>query len=265
MFRFQDNLPEVYINESRDFQLLARLSDVLFSGLKYDIDSMVNILDAMLAKDRMLELMCTKIGFFPKIEIDSQVLKYIISSFPYIIKNKGNKKSIEYAINAILKAENSQKIIEKPLIDIINKIDQEYLGRDPYTIYIYTNVKIYNKKALKELLRYVLPSGYSYKIGEYSKIGQGNLDILSQKDKINIININKKYNAQLRLPNTDLTINYDSNDSLTPNQKYRLGNLADAYINAYNTIEIVTPNTGTGLEDEDSNNIKFIKSINEDN
>ena len=42
------------MNESRDFQILARLSDVLFSGIKYDIDSMINILDATLAKDRML-------------------------------------------------------------------------------------------------------------------------------------------------------------------------------------------------------------------
>ena len=54
MFRFQDNIPDVYINESRDFQILSRLSDILFSGLKYDIDSMVNILDASLVKDRVL-------------------------------------------------------------------------------------------------------------------------------------------------------------------------------------------------------------------
>ena len=138
MFRFQDNLPEVYINESRDFQLLARLSDVLFSGIKYDIDSMVNVLDATLAKDRMLQLMCTKIGFFPRVDIDSQVLKYIIASFPFIIKNKGNIIGIQAAVNAILKAENNPDAIGEPRVIVINR--QEESGRDPYTIYIYTTI-----------------------------------------------------------------------------------------------------------------------------
>lgn len=54
MFRIQDNVPEVYINESRDFQLISRLYDILFSGTKYDIDSMVNVLDATLIKDSMI-------------------------------------------------------------------------------------------------------------------------------------------------------------------------------------------------------------------
>ena len=47
-------MPQIYINESRDFQLISRLYDVLFSGVKYDIDSMVNILDATLTRDDLL-------------------------------------------------------------------------------------------------------------------------------------------------------------------------------------------------------------------
>ena len=87
--------------------------------------------------------MCTKIGFFPKVEIDAQVLKYIIASFPYIIKYKGSELGIKYAVNAILKAENDPKEVGEPLVIIVNK-DAIDIYREPYTIYIYTTVSIYN-------------------------------------------------------------------------------------------------------------------------
>ena len=142
---------------------MARLSDVLFSGMKYDIDSMVNILDATLARDTMLELMCTKIGFFPRIHIDANVLKYIIASFPYMLKYKGTRLGIEWAVNAILKAENNPDAIGRPNIVITSDKVVDTTGvQAPYTVYIYTTIQIYNKAALKEVLRYVLPAGYNY-------------------------------------------------------------------------------------------------------
>lgn len=165
MFRIQDNVPDVYINESRDFQLISRLYDLLFSGVKYDIDSMVNVLDATLIKENMLQLLCTKIGFFPRVDIDANVLRYIIASFPYIIKNKGNKLGIQYAINAILKAENNPLSVGKPRIEIINS--EASVNQQPYTVYIYTNIDIYNKLALDEVLRYVLPIGSAYQVNRY--------------------------------------------------------------------------------------------------
>ena len=139
--------------------------------------------------------MCTKVGFFPKIEIDSQVLKYIIASFPYIIKNKGSELGIRYAVNAILKAENNPDAIGEPLIYIIN--EERDLNRDPYTVYIYTTISLYNKSALKELLRYVLPAGYAYKLLSYSMIldGHDNPDIISQIDRINALKVNPTYAA----------------------------------------------------------------------
>lgn len=197
MFRIQDNVPEVYINESRDFQILARISDILFSGIKYDIDSMVNILDATLVKDRMLQLMCTKVGFFPKIEIDSQVLKYIIASFPYIIKNKGNELGIKYAVNAILKAENNPENEGEPIIDTINKSDPLGQNRDPYTVYIYSTISIYNKNALKEILKYVLPAGYSYKLLPHNSI-KNRPDIFKQSDLITMFKVSPMYTSSIR-------------------------------------------------------------------
>lgn len=243
MFRFQDNLPEVYINESRDFQILARLSDVLFSGIKYDIDSMVNVLDATLAKDRMLQLMCTKIGFFPNIEIDSQVLKYIIASFPYIIKNKGNELGIKYAVNAILKAENNPEAVGEPLVIIVNEEGEQ--GRDSYTIYIYTTIQLYNQAALQELLRYVVPAGYAYKLLSYTSLldGYDNPDILSQTDYINTFKVNQNYAAQIRTSADDPS-SLLSDEDISDYMK----DLANELVNAFDTTEI---STSTSIDPED--------------
>lgn len=189
MFRIQDNVPQIYINESRDFQLISRLYDVLYSSSKYDIDSMVNILDATLVRDNLLQLMCTRIGFFPTTNIDANVLKYIIASFPYIVRNKGTQVGVEYAINAILKAESNPQSVGKPHIVVQNAISDDLSEQDSYCITIYTTIDIYNKKALDEIMRYVLPIGVQYRILPYFTVGEVAPTIVLQDDKVNIAKV----------------------------------------------------------------------------
>lgn len=185
MFRIQDNVPEVYIQQSRDFQLLSRLFDTLLSGVKYDIDTVVNILDASKARDTMLSLMCTKVGFFTREEIDAQVLKYIIASFPYIVRNKGTVEGIQLAVNTILKAENTTDIYQLPIVKVVNA-EVEDKQFQPYTVYIYTTISAYNRRALKELLQYVLPTGYNYQLRSYSKLTEDQISLFEQSDYVDI-------------------------------------------------------------------------------
>lgn len=238
MFRVQDNVPEIYINESRDFQLVSRLYDLLFSGVKYDIDTMVNVLDATLAKDSVLQLMCTKIGFFPRIEIDANVLKYIIASFPYIIKNKGSKLGIQYAVNAILKSENNPSSTGKPYIEIINKLQQKDATLQEYTVYIYTTVSLFNRAALEEVLRYVLPIGSTYQILSYEKVfdGRDNPTMLAQQDTVTINKINPYFSSQIR--NGYSVYKYNDKDIvqtgvLDGNNKPNINKQIDHIIGAY--------------------------------
>ena len=150
---------------------------------------MVNILDATLIKDRMLDLLCTRIGFFPTVEIDAQVLKYIVASFPYIIKYKGTVQGIKYAVNAILKAENIQtkvaNTLDTVLVETVSKKIQNDLRSD-YTVYIYTSQTIFNTDALAEVFKYVLPAGFDYKLLLKSdKDAQyANVSIVKTEDKI---------------------------------------------------------------------------------
>lgn len=157
MFRLQDNTPEVYVNNSRDFQLFCRVYDCLVNGVRFDINSMTNVLDAMTIKDNMLPLLCTKLGFFTKEDIPNDVLRVILKSFPYAIKNKGSIRGIQYAVCAILKMEGTFEI---PEIIIDN---------DEYIVRIYTQVDIINKRPLKVYLEYIVPLGYDVSIERYVK------------------------------------------------------------------------------------------------
>lgn len=159
MFRLQDNVPEVYVNSSRDFQLLCRVYDCWHGANKFKIDSITNILDPETASDDVLELLATRVGFFPRIHIDGNVLRNIISAFPYIIKNKGTTLGITEAVNCILKSEIDPKSTASVILTIAdNNVD------------IKTMNDIYNKAALKEVLRYVLPFGYTYSLSLYSGV-----------------------------------------------------------------------------------------------
>lgn len=188
MFRLQNNVPEVYVNESRDFQLLCRLYDSLQNGIKYEIDTILNLLEPSAALDEVLELLCTRVGFFPKVQLDSNVLKYIISAFPYLIKNKGTAVGIKAAVYTILKAENDPKAVEQPEVIVTNK-STESGQYEPYMVYIFTYNDIYNRAALKELLGYVLPFGYGYTLNKLgSKVSSGDtLDIYSTTTELKVL------------------------------------------------------------------------------
>ena len=159
MFRVQRNVPEVYVNESRDFQLLSRLYDCWQGSVNYNVLSMVNALEPTTALDRVLELLATRVGFFPRVHLDANILRYIIASFPYILKNKGTSTGIREAVYAIMKAEVDPKATEEVVITI---------DTPDRNVTIATQNDIYNKIALREVMRYVLPFGYTYSLVRYT-------------------------------------------------------------------------------------------------
>ena len=163
IFRTQNNTPPIYVESSRDFQLFCRLFDTIVNSLRFRIKTILNLTNPMKLNDRMLQLYATKVGFITDKEIDANVLRYILAAFPYIIKNKGTKLGIEQAVYTILKAENT---VDPPYVEVINKSYEngELNNNKSYIINIYLAARIYNKVALEELLKYVIPAGYIYNI-----------------------------------------------------------------------------------------------------
>lgn len=156
IFRFENNMPEYWMNESRDFQLLTRLDDSIFMGQRADIATIQNLNDNKKCKNTFLDLLAKKVGFFTEEYIEDNVLRNIIGAFRIAVKHKGSKQGIIYAVTAILKAENSTG---EPEVRINANGD--------YAIDIYTPINLQNKLALREFLKYIIPTGFIVNIYSY--------------------------------------------------------------------------------------------------
>lgn len=153
-FRLQNNVPDIYVSESRDFQLLLRLYDSIFGGLRFDIDGMQSLTDTMHIKNTMLPLLSTKLGFFSNIDIDDKSLRYILCAIPYFLKYKGSLYGVKQVVNLYLKIMNTKAsvLISYSKDSIGNILDHSIqLGSDV----TFTNLPLLNK-----LLNLVLPVGF---------------------------------------------------------------------------------------------------------
>ena len=178
MFKVENHVPEYYLKESRDFQLFPRLDDILFMGQHYEASTINELNNPKKCKNLYLKYLAEKVGFYTDKYIPDKVLINIISAFRTAVKNKGTEKGVEQAVIAILKAENS---VEEPKFVITtNNLKDEW---EQYTINIYTPVKILNEVALREFLKYIIPSGYNYNIYAYD-----NADIEDRVVEVNTTN-----------------------------------------------------------------------------
>ena len=126
LFNVQDNLPSIYPNESRDFQLLCKLYDCINNGVMGDIKSMTSVTFTKECRDDVLRLLSTKLGFFPDIDISDESLRYILMAFPEIMKYKGSKAGIEGVLNVFTKINHLAYPIDYSLEGI------GYTKRDSY-------------------------------------------------------------------------------------------------------------------------------------
>ena len=53
VIRVQEMTPQVYTEDSRDFQLLSRLYDSVFNGVKFDTDSILSLIDTKSCRRNM--------------------------------------------------------------------------------------------------------------------------------------------------------------------------------------------------------------------
>lgn len=162
MFRIQNNVPEVYPDKSRDFQMFCRLFDVAFNSVKQSIDTMENITDTMSCDAVLLPLLKDKLGFFSSFELSDTELRYVLQAFPTIIRYKGSQQAITYITN-----------LYSRLVSPISSAAEVELRVDNgnYTLEVSSEKAVAKTQLLFELLKYVLPTGYTidYFVTEYEE------------------------------------------------------------------------------------------------
>lgn len=174
--KFQNLLPGVYTSESRDFQILCRACDVLFNGAKYDIDSMISTLETSNIRNTLLPLLKTKLGFLSNVHLTDAELRLILQAIPYIIKSKGSRKALFYAVNTYAKIHKLNSPITIVINNKITVSDVDSLGnprevyKNSYTIEIGLKSSFDDLYILTELLSYAIPCGYNLQYYYYNDL-----------------------------------------------------------------------------------------------
>ncbi len=151
MFRLQNNVPEIYVQASRDFQLFCRLYDAVQGGVKFSIDSLQDATSTKNCNASLLELLKTKLGLFTNTEVSEENMRLVLSAFPYIMRCKGSLRGVQYILNLFSRLTDEQ--------DAIGRIDEEKLITN-HELHVTFSKDLKNDTLLIELLKLILPVGY---------------------------------------------------------------------------------------------------------
>ena len=163
-FRLEDNVPGVYTDRSRDFQLLCRIIDIYLCGSINRTANMRNQLDLDNCNEDLLWAIAYMQGFTTKKFVPPAVLRNICKVFPYCIKRKGTAEAVRVAAYAVLSVDRLISGIDVTPISGGAEYDSSST-QEPYTIYIECNVQsTYQSPYLRyldEVLAFILPTGYA--------------------------------------------------------------------------------------------------------
>jgi hypothetical protein len=157
MIKLQNYTPEIYYKESRDFQFIGRLFDLVLNAIKTDTDLIYNIPLSTDSDEKLLELLALTLGFKPKKNYNSKQLRAICSVLPTILKHKGSIQALVLATNALLAAEG----VRQPL-------DYTLLPNQGITLYVAQELGDLN--LFTDLIDYLLPAGLSCNIIKESQV-----------------------------------------------------------------------------------------------
>ena len=195
LLRLQNRTPSYYCSESRDFQLLCRLYDNTVNAILYDVDTIPSILSTRNCRNTVLPLLQTKLGFFTEKEFNNVALRYVLESFPSLVKKKGALKAFEESLNAFIKINN-----------ILSPITI-YFSKEPLTLYnkftipdhsllIGINTGFEDTSILDEIFKYIVPVGIGYYFYFYTQVSAKTQQYI--KDNAKLIFVSHNINSQLR-------------------------------------------------------------------
>ena len=225
--KIENNVPETYCNRSRDFQLLCRLFTCVLNDTKFNIDTMLELVNSHLCRADMLQLLQTKLGFFSDKYITDEELRLVLEAFPAIVKNKGSLKSIKQAVNVFLKCKKINTSVQ--VVYTTKPTTIQGITVDEHSLVIGIESYLQDITILKEIFRYILPVGIGYYFYFYSQ-SELNLNVIF-KDSVKLFVVSNNVNSTIRT--NDTGYNYYTESSY-PNNNYA------AIINAVDTIQVVS-------------------------
>ena len=186
MIKLQELTPSVYYEQSRDFQFIGRLYDIVLNYIKTNADNLYTLPIGKNMDEKLLNLLAFTLGFQSKHHYNSKQLLAICSVLPLILKNKGSLNAILIAVNSILYAEG-----------INQALDYEFKNNN---LVLYLSQDLSDLTLLKDIMIYILPAGIGCDmIKEIQSVNKIET-ILTTKDEVTVYqDIASKFNRILNL------------------------------------------------------------------
>ena len=172
MIKLQELTPSVYYEQSRDFQFIGRLYDIVLNYVKTNADNLYTLPIGKNMDEKLLNLLAFTLGFQSKHHYNSKQLLAICSVLPLILKHKGSLNAILIAVNSILYAEG-----------INQALDYEFKDNN---LVLYLSPDLSDLTLLKDIMVYILPAGIGCDmIKEIQSINKIKT-ILTTKDEVKV-------------------------------------------------------------------------------
>ena len=184
MIKLQELTPSVYYEQSRDFQFIGRLYDIVLNYVKTNADNLYTLPIGKNMDEKLLNLLAFTLGFQSKHHYNSKQLLAICSVLPLILKHKGSLNAILIAVNSILYAES-----------INQALDYEFKDNN---LVLYLSPDLSDLTLLKDIMIYILPAGIGCDmIKEIQSVNKIET-ILTTKDEVTVYkDIASKFNKIL--------------------------------------------------------------------
>lgn len=184
MIKLQELTPSVYYEQSRDFQFIGRLYDIVLNYVKTNADNLYTLPIGKNMDEKLLNLLAFTLGFQSKHHYNSKQLLAICSVLPLILKHKGSLNAILIAVNSILYAEG-----------INQALDYEFKDNN---LVLYLSPDLSDLTLLKDIMVYILPAGIGCDmIKEIQSVNKIET-ILTTKDEVTVYkDVASKFNKIL--------------------------------------------------------------------
>lgn len=156
LFKLEENVPDIYVEMSRDFQLLCRVYDILVNSNIITQSKIRQQLNINQIDDKLLKLLAERLGFSSDNYIPTEVMRSILLQFPFMIKNKGTKVGIEQAIKSVIKQTSKVNSVYVSDITIAT-------GEIKVTV-VSDDASAVDTSYLSDVLKYVVPVGYTVNV-----------------------------------------------------------------------------------------------------
>lgn len=152
MIKTEKSVPEIFYRDSRDFQFLGRVFDTVFNSLKTNSELVESNPFSDNFDTKLIDLLTLTLGFKSRHHYNINQLTAMCSAFMRAIKCKGTIKSIQTAVDTLLRAEG---ISDAARIEVDSETS---------TLQIYVPLALKDTNLLNDLLDYILPAGMGYEI-----------------------------------------------------------------------------------------------------